>query len=432
MRRCVVLSLALALVAVSGCGGPGGAGPAEGVWVGSISTEGNATTVINESGSVWGGPATLVEEASIGVEAGDDAYMFGRVTGIAAARDRIYIADGQVPAIRIYDLAGSFVDNLGDEGSGPGEYRDPAGLGVDAQGRVYTLDMATGRLLMYSAEGEPLATSMPMPCCRNAGRSYVLVAPAGQPYVIGSWRRQQPAAEPDAEEEYAWGIMAFGLDGTAGEVIAEPDLPRTPINMVASDGRLVTMAPAPFQPRPVVSYAPTGTMLSGYSIDYHFEVRHTDGRRMIVERSWEPPPVGAEEAEAARRGATAYMRQRDPEWLWNIEEMPATKPPYFDLAGGINGEAWVIRREAGTPIPDCEFDEADVTEDDMTPCFHEPRIVDAFDPTGRYLGSFELPEDVRLDPRPWIDDGTVIARAEDDAGTIMVKRYRLVLPQRGS
>jgi hypothetical protein len=135
------------------------------------------------------------------------------VTGIAADHDRIYIADGQVPAIRIYDLSGSFVDNLGREGSGPGEYRYPAGSGVDADGRVYTLDMVTGRLLMYSHEGEPLATSMPMPCCRN-DNSYVLVAPAGQPYVIGYWRRQEAVAGVDSEQEYAWGILPFGLDGT--------------------------------------------------------------------------------------------------------------------------------------------------------------------------------------------------------------------------
>ncbi|MCH7824022.1 MAG: hypothetical protein IH849_04410 [Acidobacteria bacterium] len=54
----------------------------EGTWVGTITTEGDVTTVVTESGSVWGGTATLVEEASIGVEAGADEYMFGSVAGI--------------------------------------------------------------------------------------------------------------------------------------------------------------------------------------------------------------------------------------------------------------------------------------------------------------------------------------------------------------
>jgi hypothetical protein len=39
--------------------------------------------VINESGSVWGGTARLVEEASIGVEAGNERYMLGNVLSIS-------------------------------------------------------------------------------------------------------------------------------------------------------------------------------------------------------------------------------------------------------------------------------------------------------------------------------------------------------------
>jgi hypothetical protein len=31
-------------------------GGGDGVWVGTITTEGDLTTVVNESGSVWGGP----------------------------------------------------------------------------------------------------------------------------------------------------------------------------------------------------------------------------------------------------------------------------------------------------------------------------------------------------------------------------------------
>jgi len=53
-------------------------------WVGTITTEGNVTTVVNQSGSVWGGTAELVEEASIGVENGLDEYMFGFTTPVAA------------------------------------------------------------------------------------------------------------------------------------------------------------------------------------------------------------------------------------------------------------------------------------------------------------------------------------------------------------
>lgn len=56
---------------------------AERTWVGTITTEGNVTTVAAESGSVWGETATLVEQASIGVEAGALVLVQGHVPAAA-------------------------------------------------------------------------------------------------------------------------------------------------------------------------------------------------------------------------------------------------------------------------------------------------------------------------------------------------------------
>ena len=78
----------------------------DGSWVGTITTEGTVTTVVNESGSVWGGPARLIEEASIGVDVGAAEYMFGDVSGIAASDEYIYVGDGSIPVVRAYDYAG--------------------------------------------------------------------------------------------------------------------------------------------------------------------------------------------------------------------------------------------------------------------------------------------------------------------------------------
>ena len=64
---------------------------ADAAWVGTITTEGNVTTVVNESGSVWGGTATPVEEASIGVDAGDEPYMLDVVSSVWADDRRIYV-----------------------------------------------------------------------------------------------------------------------------------------------------------------------------------------------------------------------------------------------------------------------------------------------------------------------------------------------------
>ena len=53
-----VALLAFLATLVAGCGPPERRTTADGTWVGTIVTEGNVTTVVNESGSVWGGTAT--------------------------------------------------------------------------------------------------------------------------------------------------------------------------------------------------------------------------------------------------------------------------------------------------------------------------------------------------------------------------------------
>ncbi len=61
MRQAIHAIAVASLFAVAACSPPEPEGAADGTWVGTITTEGNVTTVVNESGSVWGGTARLVE-----------------------------------------------------------------------------------------------------------------------------------------------------------------------------------------------------------------------------------------------------------------------------------------------------------------------------------------------------------------------------------
>jgi len=96
----------------------------------------------------------------------------------------------------------------------------------------------------------------------------------------------------------------------------------------------------------------------------------------------------------------------------------------------LSGETWVARWGASVRLPDCVEDPVEAGQQTAweNPCWSNEEIVDAFDADGRYLGEVEMPPGVRLSaPRLFIDDRLVVAEIEDEGGTIMVKRYRLVL-----
>ena len=89
-------------------------------WRHEIEERGRIRTVRTLEGSVWGEASRLELEATIGVAEGPEEYILGRVVGLYAQADRIYVLNQQPLVVRAYDLDGRFVRGIGYRGSGPG------------------------------------------------------------------------------------------------------------------------------------------------------------------------------------------------------------------------------------------------------------------------------------------------------------------------
>lgn len=168
------LTLRIALCLVSGaCTGESEANLR--TWIAEHDTIGDTIVVRTVSGSVWGSPATLVEEVAIGMLEGPDELMFGRISDLAVdSVDGVYVFDGQARVLRYYDREGNYVRTLGREGSGPGEYRDASlGMAVRRDGRLVMRDPRNGRLNLYDTDGSPWA-SWPVPSSLFTARAMVL------------------------------------------------------------------------------------------------------------------------------------------------------------------------------------------------------------------------------------------------------------------
>ena len=217
LRSSIVAVSAVALLAVA-CGPQGGATDADGTWVGTITTEGNVTTVVNESGSVWGGTATLVEEASIGVKEGAEEYMLDTVSFVYADERRIYVVQPEIPTVRLYGHDGVFVGYLGGPGQGPGKYTDPVLVASIAGKRSFVYDNAAGRMNVYDDEGESVETwSFPnADCCAWP----MAVSPEGAlraPVVDWAYNR-------DGADEPRYGVLTFDEAGSRRPILWEPEI----------------------------------------------------------------------------------------------------------------------------------------------------------------------------------------------------------------
>jgi hypothetical protein len=105
-------------------------------------------------GSGWatGSPWVVAADpiVSIGVDAGDDPYMFYRVRDVLRLPDeRILVSDAGAHEVRLFDPAGIFIRASGSLGQGPGEYAEPASMdifGPTPAGQVLVSDTFNARL----------------------------------------------------------------------------------------------------------------------------------------------------------------------------------------------------------------------------------------------------------------------------------------------
>ncbi len=184
----------------------------------------------------------------------------------------------------------------------------------------------------------------------------------------------------------------------------------------------------PFAAQQVWALGRDGTLVVGSGETYEFDARRLDGSDVQVARMVEPVAVQPDEARWLRARLTEFWRQLIPEFVWSGAEIPAMKRAYMDLIADQNGRVWVLRELAGERLDGCDPDPEEFNGYVTRPCWRQPYGLDAFGADGRFLGGVELPAEMRVDIEPYIRDHLMLTVAEDTARTIMVKRYRLVLP----
>lgn len=73
---------------------------------------------------------------------------------MAAAGERLYIADTEANRVIVLDQTGKIVLSWGMKGNKPGQFKRPAGIAVDEQGRIFVSDTDNNRIQVFDQEGK--------------------------------------------------------------------------------------------------------------------------------------------------------------------------------------------------------------------------------------------------------------------------------------
>lgn len=88
----------------------------------------------------------FTEILRVGEETDENAYLFGRIVGLAVdSKDRILVADLRPPSVAVFSVDGEWLGSVGGVGEGPGEYVTVGDVFVGPSDSVYVMDSRGAR-----------------------------------------------------------------------------------------------------------------------------------------------------------------------------------------------------------------------------------------------------------------------------------------------
>ena len=254
----------------------------------------------------------FTEILRVGEETDENAYLFGRIMGIAVdSKDRILVADLRPPSVAVFSVDGEWLGSVGGVGEGPGEYVEVGGVYVSPSDTVYVMDGRNGgepRMHVYDPRDFAYVRQIQFPddeYGRRAARAAIGVSDHGPIVRYNTVLRSGNAVRP----RYSHAI----LRSWAGEQIRE--LARLPDMEVyvglLPNGRLF-MRGIKFFRSPVFTLSASQKLFSGWNAEIDILVTSLAGDSVkSIRRHHDPVPLTRDDIPA---GLDADMRKMYPEF----------------------------------------------------------------------------------------------------------------------
>ena len=343
------------------------------------------------------------EELRIGTESGNEGYMFGDIKDIAIGTEgRIFVADQQGPIVRMYDKEGKFIQNVGREGRGPGEYTYISGMKTFPDGRVAIWNVGLTNINVFSSLGNYLESHR-VNSTLNAPDLFE-VGKKGEFYVKTRINR-----DPE-KPNWQFGWLKVSPNG---EVIDTLEVPRDEVDRPLTFVLFTAQGDA----HAFITW-PRSTMSSeGYIVyaednnNYKIEFLKDEKSDTTISRVFKPVTLLPEE-KTQWQNWTDIFAERGAE---NI--VPDFKPAFRQIYTDRDGRIWVWK-----------YVKAQQTELKINPGskpeenWWEPPTFDIYESDGSYYGTVELPMNANFkDAKGEI----VVAVVTGESGEEYVVRYGL-------
>jgi len=368
----IVLFFAVLVLAIS-------SGNQKAEWKGKIETEKGVKVIKNPEEPPYGDIELEIEEDMVLGSEKDENTMFYRVWDIAVNNQGdIYVLDSGKYRIQKYDKDGRYVQTIGRQGQGPGEFERPTGLYLDKKGNIYVLGLS--KIHLFDRQGEFVKSFVP----QGFVTSFV---PDGEGNIITT-------SYVRAERMRNFGVLVMNPDGEVSKKIAEfPGIP-----LIKGGWTLA------HDYTPLLRIAAVGDkgFVYGYPLEYKLYRTNWSGENILIIKKDEPYHALSRD----ERNKIINERVEITKWPKNIIEEALNLPkhrPFFNRILVDDKERIYVKRQKSI------LDES------------EEEIFDIFGPKGYYLYSTKLSFIPLVIKSGYLYNTTF----SEETGEIKVIRYRV-------
>ncbi len=399
MSLCAGLLLLSAAVsaALAGCGARETSAAAR--WNGTMDTLASGRILVSNPATGMWDEATawrVVEELRIGTldDVGPD--MFGSIDDLEVdAWGRFWVFEGQAQELRVFDRDGAHVRTIGRKGGGPGEFARVIGISWAPDGNLWTVDPSNARISIIDTAGTYVGSH------GTVGGWMIVPWPGGVDAEGRFWNFAPDISSSDPSIV----MIAYDDDLNPVDTVPVPEYPGEREVFELRNESSHIMTGVPFTPSLEWRFDPRGYMWFMLTGEYSITQLSLEGDTLrTISREFEPLPVTRADIDSAMVGLEWFIRYGG---KVDASRIPGTKPATEEFLFDDEGNIWVL------PV---------------TVPAEEGRVVDIFDPEGRYMGRIQLPFQLSTNPPPVFRDGYVYAVTEDELEVPYVVRARIEKP----
>jgi len=399
MSLCAGLLLlsAAASAALAGCGARETSAAA--MWNGTIDTLASGRIVVSNPATGMWDEATawsVVEELRLGTLDDIGPEMFGSIDELEVdAWGRFWVFEGQAQELRVFDRDGAHVRTIGREGGGPGEFARVIGISWAPDGNLWTVDPSNARISIIDTAGNYVGSH------GTVGGWMIMPWPGGVDVEGRFWNfaPDVSSAEPNIV------MIAYDHDLNPLDTVPVPEYPGEGEYFELRTERGHMMTNVPFTPGLEWRFDMRGYMWFMLTGDYSITQLSLEGDTLrTITRDFEPLPVTGADIDSALAGMEWFIENGG---KVDASRIPGHKPATDEFLFDDEGNIWVL------PV---------------TTLAEEDRVVDVFDPEGRYLGRLRLPFQLSTNPTPVFRDGFIYAVTQDELEVEYVVRARIEKP----